>query len=228
MSWKQSVPIGVGVFLSVIAAGVIGAAMFLTDNGEEALHLYKNYQAASNPGVPMGPKLSRAMELQGKWCGINIVDPKSPTAQRMSLGEVEGGVVVAGLHPTNGAIAKQSGVLPGDVIVGVDKAPIKDMTDMFNVSRNLPPVSPVLLDVRRQGHPMTLVIPAAAFSQPRATGEGEAVPAAWTGQQYYCPRDGLTLPRGMVRSPLVCPRCQGPLHLFQPGRGGVQGRGGIR
>ena len=63
MSWKQSIPLGVGVILAVIAVGVIGAGMFMGDKGEELLHLYGDYKAKQ--GFGSKPQLSVSNQMLG-------------------------------------------------------------------------------------------------------------------------------------------------------------------
>lgn len=219
MSWKTSIPLGVGIFLAVVAVGVIGAGMFLSDKGEEMLHMYKDFRSTQQ----QVPDPSNALELQGRWRGMTLAAIGGPTAQILGIREAERGVVVADLPPDP---MQAGGLAAGDVIVGVDQQPVDNIADLYNVSRTKSPVDPLLLDVRRHNHALTVVLPglqaAPGLAPPGGEVEtnnpwGAGMPAAWTGQQFYCPREGLVLPGGSVSNPYLCPRCQGPLHLYPRG-----------
>jgi hypothetical protein len=225
MSLKTSIPISIGILLSIVALCVVGAAMFLTDQGEETLHLYKDWQAmqkkSKTANTPANP-----MELQGKWNGLTLSAANSPTAKALGIQEAEQGVVVADIDPQR---SQQSGLMVGDMIVGVDQQNVGDLSDLFNVARTTSPASSTLVDVRRKGYPMSLVLPAAAYQPtlvPGAAAAGQerevappsvAQPAAWVGQFYFCPRERISIPAASVTTPYVCPRCQGPLHPIPRG-----------
>lgn len=205
MGWKTTIPLGVGVALIAVAAAIIGAALLFTDKGEELGHLYKDLRAASPQGQTGLVTSPQALEVLGKWQGISVAAVDGPTARGLGLGEAEGGVVVAGLQEAQAAQA--SGLLVGDVIRGVDRQPVRDMADLYNISRTVDPLSPVLLDVQRQGQTMTLVLPAAATT----AAAPAAQPAAWTGTQFYCPLHGALGPRPAAG---VCPYCRGPARAW--------------
>jgi hypothetical protein len=228
MSMARKATIGIGVGLGVVALAVIGSAMFLAESGEEMMHLYKDYKASQRQAAAAPWQDSGAMELQGRWHGMSLTAANSPTAAAFGLREVEGGVVVAEA-PVNGSPAASSGVMPGDLVVGVDNQRVGDMADLYNASRAVDPTRPVLLDVRRQGRPVTLVLPAMA-TRPAVAGGGEppertvnpVVPAAWGPRHLYCPRDGTMIPAAGLAGPngvpgptLLCPRCRGPLSMLQ-------------
>jgi hypothetical protein len=87
-----------------------------------------------------------------------------------------------------------------------------------------------VVEVKRQGQTVAAVLPPATVARGAPAGgpagrEGAPAPSVWgagipaaagTQQNFYCPRDGTVLPRGSVRSPFLCPRCRGPLHLYPP------------
>jgi len=214
MNWKTSIPIGAGIFLAAVAASVVGSAIFLTDKGEELVHLYGDYKAAqgvTNPGDNSGQ-----MELMGHWRGMSLAALGGPAAAKLGVRELERGVVVAAGVPGQGAQA-------GDVITGVDNQPIKDLTELYNTTRRLNPATPTVLEVRRRGQTVALVVPPVTPARANFGGNREAenawgagVPAAWPKKNFYCPHDGTVLPRGSVQSPFLCPRCKGPLHLYPP------------
>ena len=214
MTWKSSVPLGVGIFLSVIAVLVVGSAMFLTDKGEEMVHLYKDYRKASGPSAPM--------ELQGKWQDLTLVPLGGPTARALGVGDLDRGVVVADVP--EGSRGRQAGLLPGDTVVGVDNQPVRDLSDLYSVSQAKAWSDPLLLDVRRQGQVMTVFLPGPQGPPGVALPEVEAqagwpspapgIQAGWGGQQYYCPQHGMVMPAGSPGVGYACPHCRGPLHLY--------------
>jgi predicted RNA-binding Zn-ribbon protein involved in translation (DUF1610 family) len=235
MSWKQSIPLGIGVVLAVVAAGVIGAAMFVTDKGEELIHMYGDYRAAQRKAAAAA-RADHAMELRGRWNGMSLTAANSPTARALGVREVENGVVVAEMSPLDGQAAQLSGVRVGDVLVGVDGQQVRDLADLYNISRTKNPTDPTLVDVKRHNNTMTLMLPAAqqANQLPAFGGENErpnawgaGVPAAFTGQQFYCPQHGAVVPMGGVvamgggmgrgmGNPYRCPHCQALLQQFNP------------
>jgi hypothetical protein len=217
MRWKTTIPVGVGVVLAVVAVAVVGAAMLLTDKGEEMIHLYGDYRAAK------AGKQTDSMELFGKWRGMSLAAVNGQTAANLGV-RGESGVVVAGVGP----FCQQVGLRAGDVITGVDNQPVRDLAGLYNATKKASPAAPTVLEVNRQGQTVALVLPPAgqAAMGPGAgmgtrpeleANWGAGVPAAFNGQNFYCPRDGTVLPRGSVGSPFLCPRCQGPLHLYPPG-----------
>jgi len=227
MSWKTSVPLGVGAALVVLAAGIIGAAMFVGEQSEEMLHFYKEYRRTQQgPGVAAATPKAPApgMELQGKWRGMTLSALGSPAAAALNLREAESGVAV-----TDPGAAATGGLQRGDVIVGMDRQPVRDMSDLFQASRKVPPTTPVLLDVQRGEQKVSLVLPAANSAlrqQPQgqpavqtpAPGQANqqwGVPAAaqqtWPARSYYCPRDGINVPAAAASPPFLCPQCRSPL-----------------
>ena len=135
--------------------------MFLSENAEELSHAYTNLRSRSNNGYQTQAIRSKGMELQGRWEGMYVVAANGPTARSLGVREAERGVVIAGLVRQQDARARRSGVAIGDVIVGVDRKPIADLRGLLAASQKSNAGSSTLLDVRRRGQPMTLVLPAA-------------------------------------------------------------------
>lgn len=152
------------VFLVVLALLVVGA-MFFGDKGADFLGGNKR-------------KATQSMELQGNWLGMRLASLDSPTARSLGVPPSARGVTVVELDGTNGWRARQAGVMPGDVIVAVDGEKVRDLADLYDVSRNVEVASAVMLDVRRGGLPMTLALPA-AYAAPAVGGQ----PQAWQGGQ---------------------------------------------
>jgi S1-C subfamily serine protease len=205
----------IGVGLAITAAVVIVTAMFAVDQGEEMLHLYQDFQTAQGNGGAAGglSAIETGMEIHGHWRGMSLTDVTSPTAAALGAGNLEEGLMVAHLTP-RGEAARLAGIQRGDVILGIDQKPVENLAGLQRAAQNVTPGAPVLVDVLRDGQPVTLVLPP---EQP------QALPAAFAGPQFYCPRDGVIVPGGGQGR--ACPRCNGPLHLYRPGRGRGRGAG---
>lgn len=209
MNLSRSIPLTIGIVLAFVATIAIAAAMFAVDQGEEMLHLYKDYQA-SQRRKSRGPGPLTAsptdLELQGQWMGLSLAEVGGPTAAKLGVPpQQEHGLVVAGFAAERAQQLQQVGLRPGDVVTGVDGQGVKGLAGLHRASHTLMPGTPVMLDVQRQGQVVTLVLPA---EQP-----APAMQAAFSGPQFYCPRDGLLVPGGAGGR---CPRCAGPLHQYNP------------
>ncbi len=223
MSSRHSIPMIIGVLLAIVAGIVIVTAMFVVDQGEEMLHLYKDYKSLSrrsNPGGGSGDP--SGMELRGHWLGMSLTGLGGPAAAQLGAPRLEHGLVVAGIDVRRGQRAKLAGVRIGDVLTGVDHKPIEGLAGLHKVSQTMVTGQPVMLDVYRNGRAVTLVVPAERL---------QAQPAAFNGPQYYCPRDGILVPSaGAMGAGHTCPRCAGPLRIYQPPNAGAPfpgARGGL-
>ena len=151
------------------------------------------------------PHTTQPMELLGSWLGVKLTGLDSPTAQRLGIPPSAEGVMVVEIMEMNGWRARQAGMMEGDVIVGVDGKTIRDLADLYDVSRKVDVGGAVMLDVRRWGQVVTLVLPALRAS-PRTVAQWQpeqvapaplgvnglaARPAAWAAgtqaAQYYGP-----------------------------------------
>ena len=96
----------------VIVLGVMGAAMFVSENGEEVLHLYRDIrgdQAGKGRAQKPAADQPSGMELHGRWRGMSLVPADSPAARRLGS-ETDHGAVVDKLSPQNGWLAQSAGV----------------------------------------------------------------------------------------------------------------------
>ena len=147
------------------------------------------------------------MELRGSWLGMKLAALDSPTAQHLGIPPAAEGVIVAEITEADGWRVRQAGAMEGDIIVAVDGHTIRDLADLYDVSRKLDVGVAVLLDIRRWGQPMTLVLPAlvaqpvaanpAQFGlagQP-ATAMAPGANAAWV---QLCPSTDFCAPFGFV------------------------------
>jgi len=177
-------------FVAALALLIVGA-MFFADEVEEFLD-------------HRGIKTTQVMELQGSWLGVKLTSLDSPTAQRLGIPPAAGGVLVVEIMELNGWRAREAGLTNGDILVGVDGQPVRDLADLYDVSRKVNVAEAVLLDVERWGQPITLVLPALHVplpgtvpAQPGQIGQpvpgtfpAATQPVAWTpgaGGQFQCP-----------------------------------------
>ncbi len=89
---------------------------------------------------------------------------------------------------------RQAGAMEGDVIVAVAGQNVRNLSDMYDVSRYVEVTGVVTMDIRRWGQVMTLVLPALQAQPAMIQGANAAgaQPVAWIqgpqGAQFYCPR----------------------------------------
>jgi len=189
-----------------------------------------------------GVKTTQVMELRGSWLGMKLTSLDSPTAQRMGIQPSLPGVMIVEIAEQDGWRVRQAGAMEGDVITAVDGQDVRDLADLYDVSRTVDVGNAVLLDVRRWGQSMTLVLPAlhappggaaaAQFGQagqfPAATAPPVVAmganpagtqPVAWTplaqGPQFYCPAHNRMWPQTAVHPHYRCPLGNCPLSRAQ-------------
>jgi hypothetical protein len=228
MKKRQSIPITIGVAVIVVAAVLIGVAMFVVDQGEETGHLFNELRSKAS-GDRGSNNIFRGndVELRGHWLGMDVANVDSASAARLGLGDIDSGAVIVDVDPRDGSRALSAGLQSGDIIAGVEHKPVRDIGDLYAMRGKIPPDSPIMIDVLRHNQLVTLVVP------PLQRDFG--VQAAMGGPQLYCPRDGVLVPAGSVQGAATCPRCNGPLHMYHSGVGGGRGpgngggmRGGVR
>jgi len=223
---------GVAFALLILLALVAAGAMFLTDDKEEIFGL-RNYKRA------------QAMEIRGNWLGMRLTSMESSTARHYGVPPTERGVMVTEIEERSGWRARMAGVQQGDVIKGVNGKEIRDLADLYDLSRDLDVGSTVSLDIQRWGQPMTLVLPAVYAPPPVAappqarqgdrgapmTGQignaGAAQPAALVqGPQepmFHCPLHNRQWPQSEVHPHYRCPLGNCPLNRVPGARGGNAG-----
>ena len=220
---------GTALAFVVLLVLLVAGAMFF---GEEAKDLFGRSE----------PKTTQVMELRGSWLGMKLTSLDSPTVQRMGIPPSLPGVMIVEIAERDGWRARQAGAVEGDVIVAVDGKNVRDLADLYDVSRTVDVGNAVLLDVRRWGQSMTLVLPAlhappggaaaAQFGQagqfPAATAPPVVAmganpagtqPVAWTplaqGPQFYCPAHNRMWPQTAVHPHYRCPLGNCPLSRAQ-------------
>ena len=206
----------VHAFVVALVLLIVGA-MFFADEVEEFLDHRE-------------PKTTQVMELRGSWLGMKLT---SPTAQRLGIPPSAKGVMVVEIMEMNGWRARQAGIMESDVIVAVDGQDVRDLADLYDISRKVNVGDAVLLEVRRWGQLVTLVLPAlhtplpgAAQLQPGQVGQAApgmapgtnaaaGQPVAWApggqGGQFYCPTHNRMWPQTAVHPNYRCPLGNCPL-----------------
>lgn len=205
------------VLLILLAAG----AMFFTD--DKADMIANRIHQAIEP-----------MEIHGNWLGMKLTALNSHNADRLGVPSSLRGVVVGEVDERNGWRARQAGVQEDDIIVGVNGKDVRDMADMYDVSRKLDVGSPVLLNILRWGQPMTLVLPA-QYAVPPDGGppqarRGDPTPRrepwrenpdavqpgtlvhGYQGPLFHCPQHNKMWPQNAVHPNYRCPIGNGPLN----------------
>lgn len=90
-------------------------------------------QIAERPENPEGVRGVSALS-PASWRGIEAGDLNSSDAKRFSLEEKKGALAV-NIEP--GSPADEAGLIPGDVIMEINKQPVKDMADFEKLTRGL-------------------------------------------------------------------------------------------
>ncbi len=210
MSWRKSLPI-VAVVLAVAGAALVGAAMFVADQHEEIAHAYDELRALKNAKDARQNKRpdeqGDGMVLWGHWNGLAFAAIDSPSMAAPGFGHLDKGAAIVAIDPQKGQRARRAGLQIGDVVVAVDQKPINGLADLYARSYQLPPGTPVMFDVQRQGQLVTLVL------EPQML---QVAGPAFGGPQLYCPRDGVLVPAAQRGAGATCPICKGPLHVYDP------------
>jgi hypothetical protein len=187
-----------------------------------------------------GPSANaQAMELSGQWLGMRLAASNTASAQSLGVVPMAEGVVVAELVMPEAARAQQAGLLPGDVLVGLDGSAVANLTDLYTLTTTLDVNRPVPISIVRQGQPLSLLLPpppgmygpavgaSPGMASPFVTGPVPALPGpafgataapappvggvAAPGAMFYCPNDRLYWTQAQVEPAFTCPRCGGQL-----------------
>lgn len=199
-------PIGA---IAVGAVTIVAVVLpFVTDSG----------CGASGPNM----SVSEPMELRGRWLGLRLAPADSPSAAELGVPPTVLGVVVVEVAEGATSRARQAGVNPGDVIIGVEGDATSNLADLYALSGELDVARPLSLDVMRRGQAMRLVLPplyggmgqpmAAGAVQPIAGGPAPQLDGAAAGtqvglMQYQCPLSGIRWSHAQVYPHFTCPRC---------------------
>jgi hypothetical protein len=122
------------------------------------------------------------MEVKGEWLGINLVDLTSGSARRAGLPTGIKGVMVTEISESAGWRARAAGLMPRDVVTGVNRTKVSSINDLFDLVRKVNVSEPIALDVNRFGQVGALTMagltapPAATFVAPGAMAQ-QAMPA---------------------------------------------------
>ena len=236
----KNIVAAIGILLFIVAAGVIGVAMYLVD--QDAIGLDMDYCRALG-GQKSSSKSSKSsklhhvamrndMELRGHWNGMAMAPLSSKSAVELGLSGAKDGAALVYIDPNTGARARQSGLQVGDVIVGIDGKHVDSLAELHAATKKTQAGTPTLVDVQRNGQSMTFVIPgqmqtigfgvgvAPAMGMGMGMGMGMQVAA---GPQFVCPQDGTLVPAAQAQATgQVCPLCRGRLHPMGPNSGQVR------
>lgn len=134
-----------------------------------------------SPRTPMGSQ-TEAMELRGRWLGMELAAAGSPSAANLGVPPQVSGVVVTALGPQNAPRAVQAGVRAGDVILRVDGTPVTTLAELYTLSTKIDVARPMPMDISRQGQALQVTLPPPAGMPMPATGPAMAtqpgIPAA--------------------------------------------------
>ena len=125
------------LFLRLILSGIIFAVKFNVFN-----HISSFFRSPGHSSQP----------LQLPYLGIRykIVSPEIATMNH----KPEGAYVV---KVENDSPAKNSGILPGDIITQIDDQPITN-TDLTSFISNQPPHTPLNIQIDRDGQQLSLIV----------------------------------------------------------------------
>lgn len=227
--FQKTLSSGLSAFLLMVVMMIPMGAMVFTDDEEESLNSFTDKkQTETNP-----------MELRGDWLGISLVDLSSATALRRNIPTSQKGVLAAELSEARGLRAQQAGIMPGDVITGINRTNVRNISDVFEATRKINVVEAIFVNVVRWGQPLTLVLPAiyqpiamtpqvqaeavvpqamAPFNAQAVTPQAAAVNAQGVAQAqtangplWVCPRHGVGWYQKYVEPNFRCPICNGQL-----------------
>ena len=159
---------------------------------------------------------------------MNLASTDSKMARRLGVGPSERGAIVTGIEERSGWRARQAGVQRGDVIKAVNGMEVRDMADLYDVSRDVDVGSAVSLDVLRWGQYLKLILPAVneplvgtfpppEIERPRtAPMMGQQVNAGLAvqgnqGPLFFCPQHNRQWPHNAVHPAYRCPIGNCPL-----------------
>jgi serine protease Do len=137
---------------ALVAATPIGSTVPLKvnrDGKEMTLDVKVARLDAREPGAPRSEEVS-----QGKW-GMQLQE-LTPDLARQLGAKNHGGVVVAGVQP--GSPADNAAVQSGDIILEVDRHPVKNVDDVKERIEKAPHKDSLLLLVQREGKSLYLVL----------------------------------------------------------------------
>ncbi len=105
-------------------------------------------ELSSNTGHILEPEPQTS-----KTIGVKV---KDITDKQKKTYDVDHGVLVEAVSP--GSLADKAGILPGDIIIKVNKTPIKNVSDIKRLKGSLEKSEVVLFQINRRGHTHFLTI----------------------------------------------------------------------
>lgn len=113
------------------------------------LDLGQNKKVPTKPGTT-----AFAGPTEMEWGGMEVVPITPQLAKKFGIGKGKTGVVVIEAE----AMAAASGIMNGDVIQGLNRKKINNMSDFVSATRNANIADGVLLDISRQGDPLFITM----------------------------------------------------------------------
>lgn len=104
-------------------------------------------------------------KVEPLWFGVNGADIDPRMAQALGLREAAGMLVVE-VHP--GTPAQKAGIKPGDAILGINDARLRDRRDYVNALRNQTSGNPVTLNMLSDGQRKNVKLQPAPFDDKKA------------------------------------------------------------
>jgi len=187
----------------VLLLGIVAAAGLVT--ADDGVPFAKDDRVAG---------LFERAQVEGWWMGM-----------RLGQADNTDGVKILEVSDSLGWRAKQAGVMPGDIITGINGKKVTDLSDLQRKSVGLNLAGPVALSVTRFNQQASLVIPPLPppISQqpvmpaqmpvtPMVPGGVPVVaPNGAEGPAFYCPRHRVLWTQAQVHPSYRCPLCSGPL-----------------
>jgi serine protease Do len=137
---------------SAVAGTAVDKDVSLTiirDGKEMTLHIKIGRLDGQEPA-----KASAEETSQGKW-GLQLQD-LTPDLARQLNAKTQQGVVVAGVQP--GSPAEEASIQKGDIILEINRQPVKGVSDMKEKIEKSPSKNSLLLLVQRGGNTLYLVL----------------------------------------------------------------------
>lgn len=103
----------------------------------------------------MGQLIAQGHITRG-WIGVALADLTPGIQRQLNFNGNEGGVYVQGTF--NNSPARRAGILPGDIIVNINKTPINNSTAAIKLVTALVPGKPYHLKIYRRGNYLTISV----------------------------------------------------------------------
>ncbi|MBN2496109.1 MAG: PDZ domain-containing protein [Deltaproteobacteria bacterium] len=141
-------------------------------------------ELAAQPTYLMKVAMSTKTDLDSQW-GCTLAPISPDLVGQLSLPASISGVAVVAVD--QGGLAKKAGMLPGDVIVSVNREPTPDLSSFY---RAIEDGQTLVLEVYRNGEAVFLTVDASTASSPLATIAGSVRESSSIPQRVAVAADG--------------------------------------